>query len=46
MSTMFDHLSNLGKTVELYNKFVGSLGSQVLVQGKREEDLAVKSQKE
>lgn len=50
MSTMFGHLSNLGKavdkTIEHYNKFVGSLESQVLVQAKRMEDLGVKSQKE
>ena len=50
VATLSKHLDNLGKavgkTVEHYNKFVGSYDSQVLVQARRFQDLGADSPKE
>ncbi len=50
VATLSSHLNNLGKavgkTVEHYNKFVGSYESQVLVQTRRFQDLGADSPKE
>ena len=50
VATLSKHLDNLGKavakTVEHYNKFVGSYDSQVLVQARRFQELGADSPKE
>jgi DNA recombination protein RmuC len=49
LNTLVSHLANLGKavgkTVEHYNKFLGSFESQVMVQARRFEELGTQSEK-